>query len=213
VSLAMVCYGCGSKGDVSPQKIDVGAPKVDSQLALKLDGPGGVVGLGDDFESAKKAFPAPKDAQVFETSLSFAIIAPKGWAWMVATAGNGFEAAEKGGKVAALSRTLMSVDKSEPAKTIAKIGEPTRKAEGKTAKMYVWERGDQVRFWFNSSGGLLGSMTVTLIGTKEDLKLLNYRADDPETFVRQLDMAVDQAKSLEPVFKEAKEKAKKKAGT
>ncbi len=47
------------------------------------------------------------------------------------------------------------------------------------------------------------------IGEKDDLKMLNYRADDPENFVKQLDAASAQMNS--PEMKKAFEDAKKKA--
>jgi len=48
-----------------------------------------------------------------------------------------------------------------------------------------------------------------LIGKKSDMNLLNYRADDPDTYVKQMDSAAAQANS--PEMKKAFEEAKRKA--
>ncbi|MBX3118357.1 MAG: hypothetical protein KF784_04770 [Fimbriimonadaceae bacterium] len=169
--------------------------------------------IGDDLSAAQKAFPAPTDAKEFDSSLSFAMIAPEGWAWMDEANEVSFEAASKDGKIVGLVVTKRKKSDGEPGSFLSKTGEPTRKAEGKTAQMYVWESGDNARFWVTASGGSgifdIGSMTI--IGNKEDLKLLNYRSDDPENFVKQLDLVAEQMKDGSSLVKDAVGDAKKKA--
>jgi len=159
---------------------------------LSLEGPGGAVALGDDLAAAKKAYPAPQGAQVFDNSLSFAVLAVDGWGW-VEEKGMAFEAALKDGKIIALGLTNMG--KAEPSSAIGdqktKVGAPTRLAESDNAAVLVWESGENARFFivFKKELPMFGQGAMTLIGPKEQLKLLNYRHDDPETFVKQIDSA------------------------
>jgi hypothetical protein len=208
IPLALLCSACGNEETPAVKE----APQAASGDVLKLEGPGGIVTLGDSLDIAKKAFPAPEKAQIMPRAMNFAIVTNDGWSWMKIEEERGFEAAAKDGKVIGLVLTSIKPDPEEPAKTIAKIGQPTRKAEGKTAKLYVWESGDHARFWMTAKTGLIDLGSITMIGAKEDMKLLNYRADDPGTFVKQMDAASEQVKSseLEPAFKEAKRKALEK---
>lgn len=202
-----LCILAGCKGGEQPTKQATTTPaKQSSELVLKMDGPGGTVGIGDDVAIAKKAFPAPKGAQVYDNSMSYTIITPSGWCW--SSDNDSFEVATKDGKIIAIGLIHNAPQAGEPAKTITKLGEPTRKAEGNRAKVYVWENGENARFWITVSGGGMDVGSIELIGNKEDLKLLNYHAEDPQLFVRQLDGI---AETLKPAFEEAKRKAKEKA--
>lgn len=173
-----LCFGCGK-----------GAGNV-----LSLQGPGGAVALGDDLAAAKKAFPPPKGAQVFNNSLSFAILAVDGWAWAEEKTGIAFEAALKDGKIIALGLTNLGA--AQPSSAVddqkSAVGDPTRLAESDNAAMLVWESGENARFFivFKAAVPMLGQGAMTLIGPKEQLKLLNYRHDDPESFVKQIDAAM-----------------------
>lgn len=205
---AVIIVGCASKSTTQPTTEEKKTASVTS-----LNGPGGRIDLGASLSDAKSAFPAPKGAQIFDTSMSFAILKTDGWSWASENPGSGFEAALRNGKAVAFGR-IGAESAGEPQGTISDIGEPTRKFEGKTASAYVWESGPNARFLILVKKPLpmmpFGSMT--LIGNKEDLKLLNYRADDPATFVRQMDAAQDQMNSpeMKKIFEQAKERAKAK---
>ncbi|HTQ08683.1 MAG TPA: hypothetical protein VMI31_01290 [Fimbriimonadaceae bacterium] len=178
--------------------------------ALVLIGPGGKVAIGDAIDQAKKAFPPPKDAQVYDRSMSFAILGKSGWAWSSVDNMNGFEAAYADGKIVALATT--GVKSGEPAASIKAIGQPTKKASGKICSMDVWDAGDDARIIvrMTASNPVLPASTITLIGAKSDLNMLNYRADDPGVFVKQMDSADAVANSPDIEIQETKERALRK---
>ncbi|HWA84107.1 MAG TPA: hypothetical protein VG820_11760 [Fimbriimonadaceae bacterium] len=167
-----------------------------STKALSITGPGGSVGIGDTLEAAKKAFPPPTGATTFDKSMSFAIFNKQGWTWGLK--GEAFEVALQNGKICAIGLTSESAS-GEPAKTISQIGEPTRKAIGQQASAYVWDVGKNVRFLLclGPKAILAPNGSMTVIGDKEDLKVLNYNADDPSIFVKQMDGAAQQFEDLQ----------------
>lgn len=191
--------GCGD----STQKPAASTPASPSgnQAALSVTGPKGTVAIGDDLAKAKAAFPAPKGAQVFDTSMNFAILGGDGWAW-ADPAGMGFEVALTKGKISGFAITEIGKAPGPDAikQAVAKFGEPTRKAMGKTADALVWEVGENARFTLllRSGTAILGTGTMTLIGRKEDLKMLSYRADDPQTTVKIMDAGAEQMGKLKP---------------
>jgi len=186
--------------------------------ATVVKGPGGRVGIGDSLAQAKKAFPPIAGAQTSDTSMSFAIMGQQGWGWASEKQKQAFEVATKAGKVVAIGVTGGDAT-GEPAKTVALLGEPTRKAEGKAASVYVWEKGENARFWIRigKEVPVFAVPSMTIIGRKEDLKLLNFQAEDPGAFVKQIDATVTQLNSPEMrrQFEEAKRKAleKRSSGT
>lgn len=217
----VVVAGCASKpetpsattsnsGGGQANQSPAPTPNVDDK-ALVLTGPGGQVKLGDTVEAAKKAFPPPAGSQQFESSMSYQILTPQGWTWVQEKEKHGFEAATKDGKIVALGRTN-SKGSDEPAKTIKELGEPTRKAESPNGGMYAWEAGDNVRILVKMGPKviMLGGGALTLIGRKEDLKLLNYDSNDPQSFVKQLDAMSDpnKQKRMQEAFKEVDKKLK-----
>lgn len=197
--ISLFAVGCGS---TTEPKVEAPAPVVEmsNPKAMSLEGPGGTVAIGGTLDEAKKAFPAPKDAEVYDTAMSFTILGVDGWTWGQGM-GTGFEAGLQDGKIVALALTRLDGPVGEDAITKQKdaLGEPTKMADGKTATMMVWEDGSNARFFIVFKGGnpLFGAGTVTLIGDKEQLKLLNYRADDSETFVKQMDGTADQLKEVD----------------
>jgi hypothetical protein len=176
-----------------------------------MAGPGGEVGLGDSLDLAKKAFPAAKGAQMFDAPMSFGLVSKEGWAWASEAENKAFEVATKEGKIIALADTSATPIDGVLKQTTDRIGEPTRKAEGTTGSMYVWEWGENARFLLliKQPLAMMPFTKLDIIGKKDDLKMLNYRADDPENFVKQLDAASAQMNS--PEMKKAFEDAKKKA--
>jgi len=215
VLAVLLLAGCKPGGESAgpgsqPQTTRSSPISASAKPILTLAGPGGNVAIGDTSDQAKKAFPPPKDAQVYNQSMSFAILGKNGWAWSSVDNMNGFEAAIANGKVVALALTGVK-SSAEPAASIKSIGQPSKKAEGKTCSMYVWDAGDEARIvvHMTASNPVLPAATITLIGMKSDLNLLNYRADDPETYVKQMDSAAAMANS--PEMKKAFEDAKKKA--
>lgn len=172
-----------------------GAPSASSPNVTVLSGTGGNVAIGDGLDKAKRAFPPPTGAMTFDKSMSFAILNKEGWTWSVQD--RAFEVALDNGKVCALAITGEGAS-SEPAKTISAIGQPTRKAEGKTVSVYVWDAGADARILvrMTSKAILLPDGTITLIGKKRDLKLLNYNADEPDIFVKQMDAGARQVDAV-----------------
>lgn len=71
------------------------------------------------------------------------------------------------------------------------VGPPTRKAENAQAAVWVWEKGEHARFFVNMRQDIpvFGKGNLTIIGAKADLKMMNYHAEDPETFAKQLSVA------------------------
>jgi hypothetical protein len=177
-------------------------------------GPGGSVTIGDTLDQAKNAFPLPKGAQTFDSSMSFAIVTKEGWSWASEAERSSFEAGTKSGKIVALGVSSGAPMEGALKEITDQIGEPARKAEGKTASAYVWESGENARFLVlvRDPLPLMPFTRLDLIGRKDDLKLLNYRAEDPASFVAQLDAATEQMKSGEAkeAFEDAKRKAKSK---
>lgn len=204
--LLAVCLlsGCATQSGKPAVAAKAGAKEIQS-----LQGPGGGIAIGETLDQAKKAFPPPKDARIFEQSLSFAIFGGDGWAWSHDDM-EAFEVALKDGKIIALARTT-KMDATEPGKTIAALGEPDRKAESENGAMYVWDAGDNVRFWIamKFKGGVIPPGQISVVGGKKDLQLLNYRHDDPSAFVAQLDSVAKQMN--DPKLKQAFEDAKRKA--
>jgi len=169
---------------------DPAVPVNDPAMIMHMTGQ---IRLGDTLEAAKKAAPAPKDAQLFDTSLSFAILDVQGWAWSSGE-NESFEVALEDGKVIAIAHTRLNQEKANPTDDMRIDTRPAdRSAEKPTAKMKVWENGDNARIEISFYGkGLFGTGTITMIGPKSKLKLLNYDAADPETFVTQYDNAAKQ---------------------
>jgi hypothetical protein len=209
VSLLVLC-GCGSKSDgVATARSSVPASSVTAVI-----GPGGSVDIGQTVDAAQKAFPPPKGATIFEQSMSFAILGKQGWGWGSEDGKEAFEVAIDSGKIVAIALTG-GAKSEEPDATLKQIGEPTRQATGKRAEMYVWEAADNARFWIHMKGSalVLGNVMMTLIGEKEQLKVMNYRYDDPETFVKQVDLSAEAAgsKDMKKIFEDAKKRALAKA--
>ncbi|MFN8138702.1 MAG: hypothetical protein U0R49_02770 [Fimbriimonadales bacterium] len=185
----------------------------DNRLVLTLKGPGGSVSISDDLDSAKRAFPPAKGAMTLDSPTSFRIFCEKGWAWSAKDDSQSFEAAVRNGKIIAMATMNQNttIGDQQLKDAIADLGEPTRKAESKNAALYVWESGTNARFFLRiRAQWLLGAPgDGWMIGPVEDLKMLNFRADDPAIFVRQLDAGIEQIKSgeISEAFRRAKEKA------
>lgn len=160
-------------------------------------GPGGRVAIGDSLAAAKKAFPAPKGATEMQ-AMNFAVFGRKGWSWMVVRPGQAFEVSLKDGKVAAIARTFEEKRAAARRKLIdselARLPKPSKQTKGKTAEVYAWTSGRNARFLVTMDNALMGSIVLSIVGDQADLKLLNYRADDTATLVRQMDMAADAMK-------------------
>ncbi len=204
-----ILTGCSSEPETSDVTADSKASF--SPEVLQLVGPGGTIGIGGTLEEAKKAFPAPPKAMVIPASASFAILGTQGWTWGREDNKEGFEVAIRDGKAVAMARALGKGHK-EPADTIKALGHPDRKAIGKNGAMYVWDSGDDSRIVVTMGPKffLLPNGAMTMIGNKNDLKLLSYDRDDPKTFVTMLDAMGDQAPKISKTVKDAFEKADKK---
>ncbi len=205
---AAVACGCSPK----PNKAEPAAPASQVATKLSITGPKGKLSLGDSLDQAKKAFPPPAGAEVFDTSLSFAIAGQKGWAWQNKEGTQAFEVMLRDGKVAAVSVTRQG--DYGPLVTLAELewGPPTNRSKGKNAMAESWISGDLARMAVTSNLPGVGKVGYLLLGCKSDLKLLMHNPDDPGAFVKQMDMAGSMAKALEPVFKDAKRRAMEKAG-
>jgi hypothetical protein len=192
LAIALGCWpGAGGAGGTASNA--PGAAPAEGGNPLRVEGPGGAVALGDDLEQAKKAFPVPEGAQVFDNSLNFAIFGKDGWAW-VQESGQAFEVCLEDGKIIAMAVT--NLGDLDGAETVASqkesVGEPTRVAESDNTAVAVWKHGEDARFFvlFKKEFPMLGKGALTIVGPADRLKLLNYHADDPENFVAQIDAAL-----------------------
>lgn len=183
--------GCSQRPDVSSSS-DPAQSEARTET-LTLVGPGGSVSIGDGVDAAKQAFPPVEDAQVFNQSMSFAILKKDGWAWGAGT-GTGFEAALDRGKIVALART--DLDGPPPQDMIesesARLGNPTNVATGPLADVAVWESGDYARFLIvlKTEKYIMGPGSLAFIGTKISLKLLGYDTEDPARFVKSIEATI-----------------------
>lgn len=182
---ALIAVGCVGGGSAA-----------DPESALSLVGPGGVVAIGDPIDEAKKAFPAPKGVQPDDAPLALSFLYSTGWSW-TGPDGESFEAATKDGKIVMLAHgkeNMMDSSKELDAQH-RHAGKETRKAENRAALLAVWDRGEYARFLLviKESLPLMGQGGGTMIGRVDDLKLLNFRADDPESFVKALELVLEKA--------------------
>lgn len=210
LAASLVALGCSS-GRGGSSTYGTPAAGAGPGPALTLVGPGGAVSLGDPLETAKKAFPAPAGAQAFDSAMNFAIVTQTGWAWgSERPRAEGFEAATRDGKIIALARTGGDTA-GEPAKMIAALGRPLRRAEGNTVEVLVWEAGSNARIWVHLKrpGAFIQVGSMLMIGAKSDLAMLNYRSEDPVTMVKQMEAAAAQTSSPEmrKIVEEAKARA------
>lgn len=163
---------------------------------LAMDGPGGRVRIGDALAAAKKAYPAPAGAMQ-GGARNYAIFQRPGWSWATEKPLQAFEVSLKDDKIAGIILTMGVAD--DPAfdrllaRSIEKIGEPTAKALGKSAAAYAWDVKPHARFLVYMRLGFFSDQPLLLlsIGEQEDLKMFNYRVDDLETLVKQLDMGAE----------------------
>ena len=184
ILVVALCVGCGPKASDVPSAAT--KPALD---ALSAKGPAAVVTIGDPLVNAKSAFPPPKDAQSFDTSLSFAILSIDGWAWQHDKTKSAFEVGVRDGQVVGILVTNLGTAPADvEQREIAAFGPPTRKAENDHVAVFVWERGTQARIFIHlrKEISILGKGTMTMIGKKADLMMLNYDAGDPETTAKQL---------------------------
>src|SRR5216110_1851652 len=104
IPILVVAVGCGESPKVESLPPPPAAAKPLSKMILSA-GPAGGVSIGDTLDAAKKAFPAPADAMVFNSAMNFAIVTKEGWAWASEAGKEGFEAASKDGKIIAMAIT------------------------------------------------------------------------------------------------------------
>jgi hypothetical protein len=172
-----------------------------SKAVLSMDGRGGKVTLGDKLEQAKRAFPPPRGAQISDAR-NYAIFQRDGWSWVTEKPVEAFEVSIKEGKIVGITRSVvMPSEKSRRnliEQTIRKIGNPTAKAAGKTVSIYAWNAKLNARFLIEMKEGFWGSgpMVMAMIGDQDELKMFNYRVDDLETTVKQMDMGAEAMKHL-----------------
>lgn len=213
VIAAFAVCGCAQQGAEQAAPAQAALP-----AKLTMSGPKGKLSLGDSLDRAKNAFPAPPDAQVSDTSMAFAIAGGQGWAWQTADGALAFEVLLRNNKVAAVAVTRTGDPTASIRSAEREWGKPTHKASGSLAMAESWVSGESACMAVTSSAPAMGRMGFLLMGSKSDLRLLNYDPDDPGAFVKLMDGSTAMAKELEPVFKEAKRKAmeqatKKREGT
>lgn len=201
LAILAVLAGCATKDEPSTENATTvteatGALVGDEDLVFTLEGPGGKVSLGGSLDQAKVAYPAPDGAEIFDTTMGLSQIAPDGWAWQHQDEGLSFEVAVRDGKIVAMG--LNTVGNSGP-QLIAAIGAPSRQFEGESANAYVWEGEYNARFLIDTKVELMGIKpgAMSLMGPKEDLKMLNMRYDDPDTLIKQIDAMVEQVREIE----------------
>lgn len=197
VLLAILCLGCGDKSTTAAEQTE---PKTSESTSILVDaivgfeGPGGSVAIGGSLADAKAAFPSTPDAEVFDTSLNFAILAVDGWSWGDEVANQAFEVALENDEIMAIS--VLEFGTPDSANLDDKetgLGEPTNSAESENASVKVWVSGEYARFHviLKKDNPLLGIGNMRIVGPKEKLKLLNYHHDSPEVLVEQMDALVE----------------------
>jgi hypothetical protein len=209
VVVAAVACGCSPTPSETASK--GAAPPKPPAAMPPIAGPGGKLALGDSLEQAKKAFPAPKDARVFDTSMSLAILREKGWGWQTPTGQEAFEVMLRDGKVSAVAQTRAIAPRSLLNAAIVDWGKATAESKGKTAVALSWVRGDSACVAILMELPGISPYGIRLMGLKTDLQKLSYNPDDPAAFVKQMDAVAAAAKDMMPAFKEAKRKAMEKA--
>jgi hypothetical protein len=172
-------------------------PPADAGDVLGFQGSGGMVRIGDTLETAKKAMPPQKGA--YETGpTSFLVFNTEGWAWFTTENTTGFEVMLRGGKVDGIAYTdsgkSHEVYQRRVEEAIKRLGEPTRQAKGKSSAVWVWQKGDYARIEVIAEMAPNQSFYLCFIGRETDLKVLNYRPDDPQTLVMQMDLSADLAR-------------------
>lgn len=173
---AMSLAGCATK--VSPP----------SNPLLALVGASGKVSLGDTLDQAKLAFPAPKGA----TNVLPDIPTEEGLAWNSRESGTAFYAVAEKGQVIVLA--LQSPKQlGEPSMTIRQLGPPTRRAEGNVASIAVWDVEPSARILLRTRIAIspFPAGTLTMIGSKANLKFWGFDADHPQALVTELDKNAD----------------------
>ena len=170
---------------------------------LAMAGPGGSVAIGNNLASAKRAFPVDKGAQETNTGMNFAILQRPGWGWSTEKTNRAFEVSLRDGKIVGIAHTIEVPDKVKRTNMMTGILQkhpvPAGKSIGKSASAYSWVSGKNARFLIVMDAGMFGSgpILLELIGAKEDLKLLNYHADDVATLVKQIDMGTEAMKEYQ----------------
>lgn len=194
----------GCNGQEAPTPPSAESQLSSSTMPFAVEGPGGIVRIGDSLADAKRAFPPPPRAHVFAKGMSFAITQRPGWSWGTETpdgGGEAFEVSLKDGKVAGIAITQSSGDKAQLHKrvteTLRKLPPALNESRGRTASAWSWKSGRDARIIIALETGLMssGPMLMILIGDQDDIKLLNYRADDVATTVRQIDLGAEAMRS------------------
>lgn len=172
-------------------------PPPDAWGVLSFRGSGGVVNIGDSLDIAKKAMPPMKGARE-GGAVSFLVFGTEGWSWFMEDSSASFEVMLRGGKIDGIAYTesgkQLEVYRRRVKGTIKHIGEPTRHAKGKSSEVYVWQRGDYARLEVIAEMAPNNFFYLCFIAREPDLKVLNYRPDDPQTLVMQMDLGAERAR-------------------
>lgn len=188
LALLIVLAGCGAGSE------QVAAPPSQAKNeASSLTGPEGKVTIGSTLEEAKRAFPPPSGAEIFDRSMSLAQLKKEGWAWG-AGEGTGFEVALEGGKIVAM--TFTDMDGPPPADTMEvlkrQLGQPKTAASSTNVEVAVWESGENARYtvFIKNDKFVMGPGTITVIAPKAALKMLGYDPEDPQKFADSVDETI-----------------------
>lgn len=146
---------------------------------LSLSGPGGTVRIGDPFDRAKVAFPAPKGS--WEEDSNVLNDSPKRtWSWRTNSEPRKcFEATAKNGRIVSMSLSEAGHGDSHAP---ARLGPPSHKLEEKRGTFSGWEVGDNAR-WAIEYQGLKadpGPAFLVFIGSKKELGPMPTKAEDLE---------------------------------
>jgi hypothetical protein len=137
-------------------------------------------------------------------AMNFAFFQREGWSWMTQKPVQAFEVSLKDGKIVGIAYTVSEPDSRKRTELFEKAARslpaPTGKASGKTATAYGWTAGTNARFRIRMDGGVFGTVVMDVIGSAQELKMMNYRVDDLTTLVQQIDLG---AKALEDAGKRA----------
>ncbi|MGV3617712.1 MAG: hypothetical protein ACO1SV_20495 [Fimbriimonas sp.] len=175
--------GC-SQGDKS-----VRAPSGAPGDPLSLTGPGGTVRIGDSLAQAMAAFPAPKGVRAEDSDI---MTKPprRLWLWRTQTKpGKYFDAIAENGKIVRMS--LSETGRGASSQTMARLGPPSIKLEGKRGTLSGWEVSNHARWEisYQDSGSDPQPTVFVGIGRKSELGPMPTKAEE-------LDVVVDLVESI-----------------
>ncbi len=170
-------------GSEKPPAKQVAEPVREGGPMFELKGNGGTLTLPNNLEDAKRVFPMPAGAKPMEQSAIDPRV-QKHWGWETPTMV--FDAVEENGKLIyfdVMDKSLAKYARDEAVKQeIKEFGAPTKQAGNKTARAYVWKRGDCVRLDINLDSKTTPGF-LRLVGVATSLQNLGVQVESLDKLV------------------------------